>query len=101
MSYTIGKITFGPYVPPQAKQVKAPPMQKTRQCSQDEFKAFLKAYPRKLKRDVYFVCEPPSVTYNDFTLGMWPASVVAGHTFSDRETTTSQAGWYILEGEVK
>lgn len=49
-----------------------------RDVSKDEFAAFLKAYPRKLERDVYAACEPPMVTYNDFERApYWPDSIVA------------------------
>jgi hypothetical protein len=47
------------------------------------FKSYLEAYPRKLERDVFGAYEPPLVTYNDFTLGNWPASVVASCSIDD------------------
>jgi hypothetical protein len=40
---------------------------------------FIKAYPRPLVCHVVTICEPPQVTYNDFTLGDWPESVVASY----------------------
>ncbi len=55
-------------------------------CTLDEFNAFVKAYPRKLVRDVNGTCEPPYVTYNDFTLGDWPKSIVAGYDADPDET---------------
>jgi hypothetical protein len=48
-------------------------------CTQQELENFVAAYPRKLERDVFGACEPPLVTYNDWTLGAWPESVVASH----------------------
>jgi hypothetical protein len=63
-------------------------------CTAEEFDSFLKAYPRPLERDVAGMYEPPLVTYNDFTLGNWPESVVASHSFSDREGTTP-SGWKV------
>lgn len=45
--------------------------------SKEEFDKFVKTYPRELCCDVWGACEPPLVTYNDFTLGNWPDSVVA------------------------
>lgn len=48
-----------------------------KQVSRAEFEKFLKEYPRPLERDVYAPNEPPLVTYNDFTLGVWPHSIVA------------------------
>ena len=45
--------------------------------SKEEFKQFIDNYPTKLEMDVYAVCEPALITYNDFSLGKWPDSVVA------------------------
>lgn len=42
------------------------------------YQKFIDEYPRKLVRDVYGVCDPPSITYNDFELAdRYPYSVVA------------------------
>ncbi|WP_186276355.1 hypothetical protein [Burkholderia gladioli] len=56
-----------------------------RKVTKEEFDAFLTTYPRPLTMDVLRICEPEQVQYNDFSLGKWPASVVAaydawGHT---------------------
>ncbi len=48
-----------------------------RECTKEELLAFVASYPRPLERDVYGAHEPPLVTFNDFTLGKWPDSVVA------------------------
>lgn len=61
-----------------------------------EFLKFLDTYPRKLERDVLAICEPPRVQFNDFTLGNWPQSVVAQHSFEDREMT-QQCSWQIKD----
>jgi hypothetical protein len=53
---------------------------KLKPCSKEEFEAFLRGYPRPLERDVYGACEPPLVSYNDWTLGNWPTSIVASHS---------------------
>ena len=43
-----------------------------------EFEAWIKAYPRDLDVDVYGACDPPAVSYNDFSLAdRWPHSIVA------------------------
>lgn len=47
-----------------------------RQCSKEHLAAFVAAYPRALDVDIYRISEPPIATWNDFTLGAWPASVV-------------------------
>ena len=50
---------------------------KEKRVSKSEFIEFLKKYPRKLG-DVCGICDPPSITYNDFELAnRWPYSVVA------------------------
>ena len=41
---------------------------KEKRVSKSEFVEFLKNYPRKLDRDVCGICDPPSITYNDFVL---------------------------------
>lgn len=51
-----------------------------KECTADELEAFISSYPRELTRDVYAVVEPPLVTFNDFTLGKWPESVVASYS---------------------
>ena len=51
---------------------------KYKRVSKEEFAKFLKNYPRKLDRDVCRICDPPSITCNDFKLAnRWPYSVVA------------------------
>lgn len=55
-----------------------------REVTEVEFDAFLAAYPRKLERDVNMTCDPPFVTYNDFTMApAWPESVVASYIHDD------------------
>lgn len=46
-------------------------------CTAEEFDAFLAAYPRTLVTDVARICEPPMMSWNDFTIGVWPQSAVA------------------------
>ena len=52
-------------------------------CSHEELIAFVAFYPRPLERDVFGACEPPLLTFNDFTLGAWPESVVAQYHVGD------------------
>jgi len=49
----------------------------------EEFDNFLLAYPRPLDRHLTAICEPPQISYNDFTLGNWPDSVVASFCIDD------------------
>ena len=48
-----------------------------KKVNREEYIKFINEYPRELVRDVYAVFEPPLITYNDFTLGNWPDSIVA------------------------
>jgi hypothetical protein len=64
--------------------------------TQDEFEHFITTYPRVLDRNVAMMAEPPVVTFNDFTLGKWPASIVARHTFDGREARVP-SGWAVKE----
>jgi hypothetical protein len=46
--------------------------------SNEEFKAFVAAYPHRLVADVAQMCDPPMLSYNDFSGGkVWPESMVA------------------------
>lgn len=46
--------------------------------TEEEFVEFINKYPRKLEKDVCGICDPPSISYNDFELAnRWPYSVVA------------------------
>jgi len=61
---------------PREKFYTAEPIEK--QVTKEEFDKFVKEYPRKLTGDCCGICEPPSVTFNDFALAnRWPHSVVA------------------------
>ena len=48
-----------------------------RPVSKEEFMKHVKDWPRPLVRDVYAVCDPAVISYNDFTYGDWPDSIVA------------------------
>jgi hypothetical protein len=61
--------------------------------TKEEFDAFIKAYPRPLERDVNATVEPTCVTFNDFTLGDWPKSVVASYVRGDDREPAH--GWEI------
>lgn len=61
---------------PQSFFYTAEPIYKS--VSEDEFKKFIKEYPRKLNSDCCGISDPPLVTYSDFELAnRWPYSVVA------------------------
>jgi hypothetical protein len=63
-------------------------MEKLIECTEAEMREFIAAYPRKLEADVLGTYEPPLVTFNDFTLGKWPESVVASYSAGDEPNTT-------------
>ncbi|MCC2615981.1 hypothetical protein LJ739_06980 [Aestuariibacter halophilus] len=65
-------------------------MSKYTPVTQSEFHEFLDKYDGKLTVDVTTMCEPPTCSFNDFTLGNWPDSVVARcSVFHDDEYYTS------------
>jgi hypothetical protein len=64
--------------------------------TKEEFEQFIATYPRSLDRDVAMMCEPPVVTYNDFSLGDWPESIVARHTFEAPDSYVP-IGWRVKE----
>jgi hypothetical protein len=64
--------------------------------TREAFEQFIVSYPRPLERDVAKMCEPPVVTYNDFSLGQWPASIVARHTFEEPGSLVP-SGWRVKE----
>lgn len=49
---------------------------KPREVTKAEADTYLRAYPNELRKDICGIFEPPCVTYNDFTKGDWPKSVV-------------------------
>lgn len=53
--------------------------------TKEKFVNYINNYPRKLIRDVFGACDPPSITYNDFELAdRYPYSVVAStHLYDD------------------
>lgn len=70
----------------------------TKPATAEEFAAFLAAYPRPLERDVTGICEPPFVSFNDFSrAAMWPDSVVASYLLGD----DGAEGWRILSDAGK
>jgi hypothetical protein len=52
-------------------------MKEYKRVTKEEFDIFIAEYPRKLERDVSGISDPPTLTMNDFSIGVWPDSVVA------------------------
>lgn len=48
-----------------------------KEVNQEEFFKFIKEYPRKIDFNVTGICEPPQASYNDFSLGKYPESIIA------------------------
>lgn len=48
-----------------------------------EFREFIESYPNPLEKNISRMCEPPLLTYNDFSLGDWPNSIVASCLLTD------------------
>lgn len=65
-----------------------------KKVTKQEFVDFCNSYPRPLVRDVCGISEPPVVSYNDFEIGWWPLSAVAGTYLYD-----NNPGDYFYEPE--
>lgn len=50
-----------------------------REVSKEEFLSFVQNYQAPLAMDYCAISEPALITYNDFSLGKWPDSVVASY----------------------
>jgi hypothetical protein len=56
-----------------------------KRVTKNEFDAFVASFPRPLTRDVTGICEPPMLSYNDFSGDkIWPESMVARVALYDR-----------------
>lgn len=50
---------------------------KKKLVSKEEFLEFIANYPRSLVINTFNACDPPAISYNDYSLGAWPKSIVA------------------------
>jgi len=55
------------------------------EVTKEEYYAVIRSYPNTLNWDVYFVCEPPMGTHNDFSKGLWPESIVGKINLNDNQ----------------
>lgn len=66
-----------------------------------ELDAYVAAYPRELVLDVNRIVEPHEISYNDFTLGVWPESRVARYSVGDPPNTLAywgpESGWTVRD----
>jgi hypothetical protein len=70
-----------------------------RQVGEDEFRTWIRAYPRPLEASAVTVGEPAVMAFNDWMLGVWPESVVASY-FIDGGYDQSRKGpwnWSVLK----
>lgn len=56
---------------------------KMKKVSKEEFIEFLNKYPRKLEKHTSLIQDPHLVSFNDFSLGMYPETVVACYYLED------------------
>lgn len=74
--------------------------QKLKAVTKEEFDAFIAQYPRPLTRHLTTICSPEQLSYNDWTLGIWPTSVVAYYFVGDPPGAEHYygpaKGWHIL-----
>lgn len=64
-----------------------------RSVSKEELENFVNSYPRDLETDLNRIVEPWLISFNDWTLGNWPESVVAMYKSGDPPGTAPSWGW--------
>jgi len=65
------------------------------EVTKEGFKHFITNYPNKLVKDLYMISEPPRLTWNDFTKGDWPDSVVASIVLHSQSYGHGEDKYYI------
>lgn len=66
------------------------------EVTKEEFDKFIKEYPRKLEANFVTICEPPLMTYNDFSIAEYPNSIVA--SFYDDWLDNDKRHYFIEKG---
>ena len=72
--------------------------------TKDEFYEFVNSYPTKLDFDTTGIYDPPLSSYNDFTRGVWPDSMVAKIHRNDmlpEEWNAGENEYYLLKDLMK
>ena len=72
---------------------------KWKQVTKEDFYNFIDSYPTKLDFDTTGICDPPLSSYNDFTRGNWPDSMVAKVYRNDmlpKEWNAGENEYYLL-----
>lgn len=68
--------------------------------SKENFAAIINEYPADLDYNENHICDPPMVTYNDFSDGKkWPESILCGFT-ANRDGTLEHFTFYEDEEQV-
>jgi hypothetical protein len=71
-----------------------------REVSKEEFDRYISEYPLPLEKDVIHICEPPLLTYNDFSDGkMWPAMVAKAQLYDGSEYHGGRSPVYYLPNQ--
>lgn len=83
--------------PKKSERMPVPP--RRMKCTEKEFDEFIARYPRELVSAAHGAYEPPLVTFNDFTLGDWPASIVANYSMGYYPDDPPRNNFYILESK--
>lgn len=70
--------------------------------TKEEFDNFIKLYPNKLKTNCHTICEPPMVSFNDFSIAKyWPESMVASIVKNSSWDKNQKDDYYIDKQENK
>ena len=72
---------------------------KWKQVTKEDFYNFIDSHPTKLGFDTTGICEPPISSYNDFSRGNWPDSMVAKVYRNDmlpKEWNAGENEYYLL-----
>ena len=75
-----------------------------KRVTKDEFYEFVNSYPTKLDFDTTGIYDPPLSSYNDFTRGVWPYSMVAKIHRNDmlpEEWNAGENEYYLLKDLMK
>jgi len=72
------------------------------EVSKADFDQYISDYPKPLEKDITRICEPPMLTYNDFSDGkVWPQSIVAkAQLYDGSEYHGGRAPVYFLPNKV-
>lgn len=70
-----------------------------KQVSKEEFEEFISSYPNELTKNINGIFEPPLITYNDFSNGIFPDSAVAWIHFFENYPKDGKEPYRFKENE--